>query len=124
MSPRTPAEMQSWLRERDLILVKNLELQQHRGELDNVQKSVLAIREALIPKLQAISGAPVDGAMFLSRLAAQTKHVVLEQAERRQRQVTLQADVQRYLRTIESLEFRLKSASNTLSAPEKCIWQR
>lgn len=33
MSPRTPAEMQSWLRGRDLILVKNLELQQHRGSL-------------------------------------------------------------------------------------------
>ena len=63
MSPRTPAEMQSWLRGRDLILVKNLQLQQHRGELDNVQKSVLAIRETLIPKLQAISGAPVDGAI-------------------------------------------------------------
>ena len=124
MSPCKPAEMQSWLRKRDLILVKNLAVQQHRGELDNLQKSVLAIRAALIPKLQALSGAPVDGAMSLSRLAAQTKHVVLEQAERRQKNVTLQADVQRYLRTIESLEFRLKSASNNLSAPEKSIWQR
>ncbi len=113
VSPRTPFEMQSWLRQREIILGKNRELQQRQAKLLSLQESILAIRLALIPKLENITG--VDAAAPLSALAAQAKRAVTQQAQLRQRKATLEAGAQRSVIAIAELEDRLKAASSTLS---------
>ncbi len=115
VSPRTPLEMQGWLRQRDLILVKNCELQQRQAKVVSLQESILGIRLALTPKLEMITGVAVDAAAPLSALAAQAKHAVSQQSGLRQRKATLQADGQRSVAAIADLEDRLKAANSALS---------
>jgi uncharacterized protein YhaN len=118
VSPRTPLEMQSWLRHRDIILLKNREQQQRELLVASLQESILAIRLALIPKLEVMSGVAVDAATPLAALAAQAKRIVFQQSELRHLRGTLQADVKRSVLAIADLEDRLKAANNALS-----IWK-
>ncbi len=115
VSPRTPLEMQSWLRQRDLILGKNRELQQRHAKVAGLHESILGIRLALIPKLEMTTGIPIDAAAPLSALAAQAKRAVTRQTELRQRKATLQSDVNRSAGAIADHEDRLKTAIGELS---------
>ncbi|MSV28588.1 MAG: hypothetical protein EXQ52_07565, partial [Bryobacterales bacterium] len=82
VSPRSPAEMQSWLHRRDAILLKARDVKQSEREADRLQETIGEIRRAL-------GG---DTAMRLPELTAQAKRAVAHQAELRQRKATLQAE--------------------------------
>jgi uncharacterized protein YhaN len=118
VSPRTPLEMQSWLRQRDLILANTSELRKRQAEVAGLEESILATRQALTSKLEAIGGVAVDAGTPLAALAAQAKRAVFRQAELRQRKGALHAGVQRSVREIADLEDRLKAANSALS-----IWK-
>jgi uncharacterized protein YhaN len=113
--PRTPLEMQSWLRQRELILANASELRKRQAEIAGLQDSILAVRRALISELGAIGGGAIDAGTPLAALATQAKRAVSRQAELRQRKATLQADVQRFVGAIADLEHRQKSANGALS---------
>jgi len=115
VSPRTPTEMQSWLLKRDAIVKQLAVVQQSQAALASLQEMVVAIRQALIPKLEVITGVVVDQATPLSSLTAQARHAVAGQVELRQRKAALQADEQKAVRVIEDLGERLKTANSALS---------
>ncbi len=116
IAPRTPLEMQSWLRQRDLIVAKKGELQQRQAKAAGLRESILGIRMALLPKLEIISGGSIDPVAPLSALAAQAKRAVSRQSELRQRKAALEANVHRSVAAIADLEDRLKAANSALSA--------
>ena len=105
MTPRTPAEMQSWLHKRDAILLKAREVKQSEREADRLQEMIGAIR-------QALGG---DSAARLPELMGQARRAISRQAELRQRKATLQLDAKRSERAIAGLEDRVAAANRTLS---------
>lgn len=115
VAPLTPLEMQSWLRQRDLILTENRELQQRQAETASLQESIQAIRRALLPKLEAQGGGAIDAGTPLRAIVAQAKRAVAQQMELRQRSAALQGEVQRAGGVIAELEERLTAANATLA---------
>ena len=98
VSPRTPAEMQSWLHRRDAILLEARDGKQSEREADRLQETIDAIRLRLG-----------------GQTAAQARRAISEQAELRQRRAMLQADARKSARVIADLEVRLAAANNALS---------
>ena len=108
--PRTPAEMQSWLRQRDAILLKNREVRQSQRDVERLHGAIHAIRQTLLT-----GGVIGTAATSLPELAAQAKRVISQQSELRQRKSALLTEARKAVGVIAALEARLAAANTALS---------
>ena len=109
--PRTPAEMQSWLRQRDAILLKSREARQSQRDVVRLQDTIHAIRQALLT-----GGVTGNAATSLPELAAQARRAITRQAELRRHKATLQEEARKSVRAIAALEIRQTAAIGALSS--------
>lgn len=105
--PRTPGEMQSWLRQREGILAKRGELLKAERELEREGGLIQSIRRELRSRLNGSDGT-------LRELMAEAKRVIAGQKELRQRQVTLQAGLEKSVTAIAGLETRVAEAQRAV----------
>jgi uncharacterized protein YhaN len=119
ITPRSPQEMQAWVRNHHLLADKAAELREKKAKVDAIQTQIAAHINTLGHALQEISEAPAPGGATLGALVQAARKIIEKEDKRRRKQEQLASEY--HQREQELTDARLKVSS---SEKDLAQWQR
>ncbi len=123
ITPRSPQEMQAWIRNQTAMAEKATEIREKKAKVDGIETEIAAHIKTLNQILLNISDSPAKGNKTLGDLVKRARKIIAKEDNRRRKQEQLENEKNQRQQELADAKLKVKSSEKDLAQWQK-DWEK